>query len=153
MTTQCNEPKLIFHDLDSREVVGRFDGGEITSDAGGVLLREVERRTGILSRAPGVGCGQALGGQEHAEPDGAEAPSRTSTGGTGRLRRTRRDWMRCWSMCFSRRTRGMRPSRWCWMWTRPATRCTGSRRVGSSTGTTRATATCRCTSSAAIICG
>ena len=45
MTTQCNEPKLIFHDLDSSEVVGRFDGGEITSDAGAVPLREVEKRT------------------------------------------------------------------------------------------------------------
>ena len=50
MTTQCNETKLMFHDLDSREVVGRFDGGEITSDAGGILLREVEKRTGILGR-------------------------------------------------------------------------------------------------------
>ena len=47
MTTQCNATKLTFHELDSREVVGRFDGGEITSDAGGVLLREVEKRTGI----------------------------------------------------------------------------------------------------------
>ena len=43
MTTQCNATKLTFHELDSREVVGRFDGGEITSDAGGVLLREVEK--------------------------------------------------------------------------------------------------------------
>ena len=50
MTTQCNEGKLLFHDLDSREVVGRFDGGEIISDAGAVLLREVEKRTGILGR-------------------------------------------------------------------------------------------------------
>ena len=50
MTTQCNATKLTFHELDSREVVGRFDGGEITSDAGGVLLREVEKRTGILGR-------------------------------------------------------------------------------------------------------
>ena len=50
MTTQCNEAKLIFHDLDSREVVGRFDGGEITSDAGAVLLREVEKRTRVLRR-------------------------------------------------------------------------------------------------------
>ena len=50
MTTQCNETKLIFHDLDSREVVGRFDGGEITSDAGAVLLREVEKRTRVLGR-------------------------------------------------------------------------------------------------------
>ena len=50
MNTQCNATKLTFHELDSREVVGRFDGGEITSDAGGVLLREVEKRTGILGR-------------------------------------------------------------------------------------------------------
>ena len=53
MATQCNAEKLAFHELDSREVVGRFDGGEITSDAGGVLLREVEKRTGILSRMSG----------------------------------------------------------------------------------------------------
>ena len=50
MTTQCNAPKLTFHELDSREVVGRFDGGEITSDAGGILLREVEERTRVLGR-------------------------------------------------------------------------------------------------------
>ena len=50
MTTQCNATKLTFQELDSREVVGRFDGGEITSDAGGVLLREVEKRTRILGR-------------------------------------------------------------------------------------------------------
>jgi hypothetical protein len=30
--------------------VGRFDGGVITSDAGGLLLREVEKRTGIIAR-------------------------------------------------------------------------------------------------------
>ena len=39
MKTQCSEGRLIFHDLESREVVARFDGGEITSDAGAVLLR------------------------------------------------------------------------------------------------------------------
>ena len=50
MTTHCNEAKLRFHDLDSREVAGRFDGGEITSDAGAVLLREVEKRTRVLRR-------------------------------------------------------------------------------------------------------
>lgn len=50
MATQCTEGKLIFHDLDSRDVVARFDGGEITSDAGAILLREVEKRTGILGR-------------------------------------------------------------------------------------------------------
>ena len=50
MTTQCSESKLVFHELDSREVEARFDGGEITSDAGGILLREVEKRTRILGR-------------------------------------------------------------------------------------------------------
>lgn len=38
MTTQCNGAKLAFHRLDSREVVGWFDGGEITSDADGILF-------------------------------------------------------------------------------------------------------------------
>ena len=50
MTTQCSESKLVFLELDSREVEARFDGGEITSDAGGILLREVEKRTRILGR-------------------------------------------------------------------------------------------------------
>ena len=50
MTTECTRTKLLFQGLDGREVVGRFDGGEITSDAGGVLLREVEQRTRILGR-------------------------------------------------------------------------------------------------------
>jgi hypothetical protein len=31
-------------------VVGHFDGGDITTDAGGLLLREVEQRTGIIRR-------------------------------------------------------------------------------------------------------
>ena len=48
MATQCSEGELIFHGLDSREVAGRFDGGEITSDAGAVLLREMERRIAIV---------------------------------------------------------------------------------------------------------
>ena len=50
MTAECARTKLMFQGLDGREVVGRFDGGEIPSDAGGVLLREVEQRTGILGR-------------------------------------------------------------------------------------------------------
>lgn len=48
MTTECNQSSFEFHSLGSREVVARFDGGTITSDAGGLLLREVERATGIL---------------------------------------------------------------------------------------------------------
>ncbi|HTP06057.1 MAG TPA: IS1380 family transposase [Nitrospirota bacterium] len=49
METQCTPTQLEFHALGRREVVGKFDGGTITSDAGGLLLRETEKRTGILS--------------------------------------------------------------------------------------------------------
>ena len=48
MPTQCNQEFLEFHPLETREVRGGFDGGAITSDAGGLLLREVEKRTGII---------------------------------------------------------------------------------------------------------
>ena len=65
MKTQCSEGKLIFHDLDSREVVARFDGGEITSDAGAVLLREVEKRTGVLGRMSGCF-------EDHRDPERIE---------------------------------------------------------------------------------
>ena len=50
MPTQCNQEFLEFHPLDKREVRGGFDGGAITSDAGGLLLREVEKRTGIIAQ-------------------------------------------------------------------------------------------------------
>ena len=50
MNAECTRTKLMFQGLDGRDVVGRFDGGEITSDGGGVLLREVEQRTRILGR-------------------------------------------------------------------------------------------------------
>src|SRR5437867_5134607 len=48
MQTECTQVSFQFHPLSQREVVARFDGGSITSDGGGLLLREVERRTGIL---------------------------------------------------------------------------------------------------------
>jgi len=43
MQTQCNPKQLYFQGLGPRKVVGRFDGGTITSDAGALLLREVDR--------------------------------------------------------------------------------------------------------------
>src|SRR5438105_13606896 len=48
--TECKTKQYEVHALGSREVVGHFDGGNITSDAGGLLLREVEQRTGIIRR-------------------------------------------------------------------------------------------------------
>ena len=34
-------------------MTGRFDGGQISSDGGGVLLREVDRRIGLTARVAG----------------------------------------------------------------------------------------------------
>src|SRR5437867_11173416 len=48
--TECKTEEYEFHPLGNREVVGHFDGGDITTDAGGLLLREVEQRTGIIRR-------------------------------------------------------------------------------------------------------
>ena len=48
MKTECTGTLFDFQPLEKREVVASFDGGTITSDAGGLLLREVERRCGIL---------------------------------------------------------------------------------------------------------
>jgi hypothetical protein len=49
MPTECSERSFDFQPLGSREITARFDGGTITSDAGGLLLREVEARTGMLA--------------------------------------------------------------------------------------------------------
>jgi hypothetical protein len=50
MVTECNTPTFDFEDLGRRAVTARFNGGAISSDAGGLLLREVEARTGIVRR-------------------------------------------------------------------------------------------------------
>ncbi|WP_419640528.1 IS1380 family transposase [Thiolapillus sp.] len=50
MNTECKPEQLEFQSLGRREVIGRFDGGRITSDGGGLLLREVDQRIGLLDR-------------------------------------------------------------------------------------------------------
>jgi hypothetical protein len=50
MLTQCNKQTYDFQALAKRMVTATFDGGAITSDAGALLLREVEAKTGILQR-------------------------------------------------------------------------------------------------------
>ena len=44
MKTECTQVTLEFHGLFQRKVKARFDGGTISSDAGALLLREVEKR-------------------------------------------------------------------------------------------------------------
>jgi hypothetical protein len=48
MRTECNGKQYQFQDLGKRLIVGRFDGGKITSDAGALLLRELEAKRGII---------------------------------------------------------------------------------------------------------
>ena len=50
MKTECQTRLFELQPLGRRDVVAEFTGGTITSDAGGVLLREVEARTGLLER-------------------------------------------------------------------------------------------------------
>ena len=48
MTPECNQFVFGFHPQKRREIRAQFDGGAISSDGGGLLLREVEKRVGIL---------------------------------------------------------------------------------------------------------
>jgi len=50
MKTECTKKRYHFQALGRREIVADFSGGTITSDGGGLLLREVEKRTKILGR-------------------------------------------------------------------------------------------------------
>jgi DDE family transposase len=50
LQTECNQKSFRFHPLIRRQVQGCFDGGAITTEAGGLLLREVEKRTAIIER-------------------------------------------------------------------------------------------------------
>ena len=50
MVAECFTEEFEFQPLGRREVIGRFDGGTITSDAGALLLRELEAKTRLLRR-------------------------------------------------------------------------------------------------------
>ena len=48
--TECTATPLCFQDLGSRQVIAAFDGGKVTSDGGGLLLREVECKFRFVER-------------------------------------------------------------------------------------------------------
>jgi hypothetical protein len=50
MPTECTAGTLQFQAVARRAVQARFDGGALTSDGGAVLLREVDRVTGMLAQ-------------------------------------------------------------------------------------------------------
>jgi hypothetical protein len=53
MQTDCTTKLFEFEAVDRRAVVAGFDGGEITSNAGGLLLGEVDRGLGLVRRFAG----------------------------------------------------------------------------------------------------
>jgi hypothetical protein len=48
MATECTQKDFGFHPLKQREIRAQFNGGAITTEGGGLLLREVEKRIGIV---------------------------------------------------------------------------------------------------------
>jgi hypothetical protein len=46
--TECNQSSFEFASHFQREVLARLDGGTISSDAGALLLRQVDQKTGIV---------------------------------------------------------------------------------------------------------
>src|SRR2546429_1679210 len=48
MATECIQKRFAFHPLRNREIRAQFDGGAITTEGGGLLPREVEKRIGIV---------------------------------------------------------------------------------------------------------
>src|SRR4051812_50090163 len=48
--TECSQSSFGFGRHFSRAVIGRFDGGQMTSDAGALMLRQTDRRVKLLSR-------------------------------------------------------------------------------------------------------
>jgi hypothetical protein len=52
--TECNSQPIQFSSLGRRSVLADFAGGSITSDAGALLLREADRRLGLVDRLDAV---------------------------------------------------------------------------------------------------
>ena len=50
MPTQCNRDSFDFGTVERRNVVGAFDGGTITSDAGALLLGQTDTAIRLVSR-------------------------------------------------------------------------------------------------------
>ena len=69
MQEECTRDRLEFARLGRREVIAGFAGGHVSSDAGGILLREADLQTGclaacsesLLQAALERGCGRLRG--------------------------------------------------------------------------------------------
>ena len=63
MRTECSTEQFEFGGLGRRRVVAAFDGGAMTSDGGGLLLRHAERALGLIERV--AAC--FVDGREHGQ--------------------------------------------------------------------------------------
>lgn len=50
MRTECTSEQFEFEGFGGRRVVAAFDGGAVTSDGGGLLLRHTDRTIGLIER-------------------------------------------------------------------------------------------------------
>ena len=66
MPTECSPKLFVFEAVERRSVVAGFDGGDITSNAGGLLLGQVDRGVGLVL------CPSAVG-QEYETADDCQA--------------------------------------------------------------------------------
>ena len=53
MQTECSAKRSMFGRVEGRPVVAEFDGGALTSDAGGLLLGAADQRLGLVRRIAG----------------------------------------------------------------------------------------------------
>jgi len=65
MPTECNPDSYDFARVERRSVVAAFDGGAITTDAGGLLLGATDRAIGLVDRF--AGCFQDVRAAELIE--------------------------------------------------------------------------------------
>ena len=53
MPTECSRDLFGYEVVEGRQVVAAFDGGEVTSDAGALLLGATDRAIGLVGRFAG----------------------------------------------------------------------------------------------------
>src|ERR1700736_2572759 len=85
--TECNEQKWLFQELGYRKVEVDFGGGYLSSDGGGLILRELERHSGLLRDF--AGCFIDYCDQRYVEHSVQELVSQRIHGSV-RLRRSQR---------------------------------------------------------------
>ena len=67
MPTQCSRDLFGYEAVEGRQVVAAFDGGEVTSDAGALLLGATDRAIGLVARfAACFADGRAQAQVEHS---------------------------------------------------------------------------------------